>query len=90
MATKAVLKAKATEIENKIPDTTSFITIPEFNKLSKVSFDSRIKEAVKILASKSHVDKALDIANENGEKMKNLQAFHFNYFIGKCYFKNDE
>ena len=51
LATKAVLNTRTTEIENNIPDTSSVITTPEFNRLTKKSFDVRIKEAAKNLAS---------------------------------------
>ena len=32
---------------DKIPDTTSFINTPECNRLTKISFDAKMKEAVK-------------------------------------------
>ena len=51
-ATKVALNAKATEMENEILDTTGFITIPEFNRLTKISFDAKMKEAMKNIASK--------------------------------------
>ena len=38
------LNTKATEIKNKIPVTTGFITTPEFNKIAKIDFDARKKE----------------------------------------------
>ena len=47
------MNAKAIEIENKITNTSSFITTPEFNRLTKISFDVRIKEAEKGLGSKT-------------------------------------
>ena len=34
--TKISLNTKATETENKIPDTTSFLTTPEINRLTKI------------------------------------------------------
>ena len=49
--TKTLLITKATEIENKIPDTTGSVITPEFNRLTKRSFKTRIKEATKSLAS---------------------------------------
>ena len=52
LATKAALNTKAREIENNVTDTTSFITIPEFNRLAKLSFDARIKRKQKILQAK--------------------------------------
>ena len=45
LATKAALNTKAKEIENKILDTTNVITTPEFNRLTKISFDSKMREA---------------------------------------------
>ena len=41
----AVLNAKATEIENKVPDTISFNNTQEFNRLTKISLDAKMKEA---------------------------------------------
>ena len=48
----------------------SFFTITEFNRLTKISFDARMKKVAKSLPSKSQVNNALDIAD---------------YFIGKRY-----
>ena len=48
-ATKAALNTKATDIENKTPDTKGFITPPEFSKLTKIHFDARMKETTKRL-----------------------------------------
>ena len=58
--TTAGLNAKATKIGSKKHDTASFITTQEFNRLTKIRFDAKMKEAAKILASKSKVDHALD------------------------------
>ena len=74
LATKVALNAKVTEIENKIPDTTGFITTSEFNRPAKISFDARIIEEAKSLASKSQVDGALDIGDKNREKIKKLSV----------------
>ena len=51
LATKAVYNAKATDTEIKIPDTTYFITILEFNVSTIISFDATVKEATKKRAS---------------------------------------
>ena len=48
---------KDTEIENKIPDTTSFITTPNFNRITKLSLKSEV---------------TLDLGDKNRVKMKNL------------------
>ena len=44
LATKAVLNTKAIEIQSKIPDTSHFINTQEFDRLTKISFDARIKK----------------------------------------------
>lgn len=49
LATKAVHNAKATETENKITNTTDFITTPEFNILTEIGFDSKLKNQIKLL-----------------------------------------
>ena len=70
LTTKTALNSKVTETENKIPDTTDFNACPEFNRLTKISFDVGIIKASKSLASKSQVDNALDIVDKNKEKKK--------------------
>lgn len=67
-AIKAAVNTKAKEIKNKIRDTTSFISGPEFNWLTELSFDSRMKEAEKNLATKTGVKYALFLWDENREK----------------------
>ena len=80
LATTAVLNTKATEIENKELDIAGFITT---SRLSKISFDSRIKEAAKSVARKSQLDNALDIADKSREKIRKLQTFDLSYFNGR-------
>ena len=70
LATKVVLNMKATEIENQTPDTNSFITTPEFNRLTKVNFDARMEEAVKNLATKSEIKNALEFWGQKHRKNK--------------------
>ena len=43
LVTTAAFNAKATEIENNIPDTTDFTTAHEYNRLTKINFDARMK-----------------------------------------------
>ena len=74
MATEVALNTKAADIENKIHDSTGFITTPEFDRLSKIRFDARMKEAAKDLAIYSQVNNALDIAGKNGEKIKKTKG----------------
>ena len=53
LTTKVALNTKSIEIEKKPSDATGFITTPEFNRLTKISCDTKIKKASKGLASKS-------------------------------------
>ena len=53
LAANAALNIKATETENKIPNTKHFITTLEFNRLTKISFDAKMKELSKIPGKKS-------------------------------------
>ena len=49
LAINAGLNTKTTGTENKILDTTGFITTPEFNRLIK-KIDATVKQEAKILA----------------------------------------
>lgn len=51
------MNTKATEIENKIPNASSFISTPGFNRLAKFSYDARMKQVEAILANKTEVKK---------------------------------
>ena len=51
------MNTKATEIENKIPNASIFISTPGFNRLAKLSYDARMKQAEAILANKTEVKK---------------------------------
>ena len=84
-----MLNTKSAETGNNVPDTTSFIYTSEFKRLTKISFDVRIKEIAKSFASESQVDNALEIADKNREKIKKLQTTDFSCFTGKNYFEND-
>ena len=70
LVTKAALITKSAEIKNETADTTGFITTPEFNGLTKVSFDARMKEATKNLASKDLVDALINAADKKRQKIK--------------------
>ena len=59
---------------DKIPDTAGFITIPEFNRLSKINFDARKKESTRSFASESQIDTTLDVADQKRKKkIKNFK-----------------
>ena len=89
ISTKATLNTKTREIENKIPDTTGFIATTEFNRLTNIRFDARMKEATESLASKDRVTTALDIADRNRENIqKTLDYISQNYLVLKPLFKS--
>ena len=81
LANKATLNTKAKEIKNTIPDTTSFITTPEFSRFTKLSFEARIKEGTKSLTSKTEAKNAFDLGDKNIEKIKKKLIF-----IDRSYF----
>ena len=68
MVTTTALNAKVTEIKNKIPDTSHFINTQKFNGSTKVSFDTRMKEAKKTLARKTEINNALDLGDKKDRK----------------------
>ena len=74
MNTKAALNTIATEIENKIPDIRHFLNAQEFNRLTKISFNARMKGAVKGRASTTEVNNALNLGDKNQKiKTSNIQ-----------------
>ena len=69
--TTVAIKTNATEVENKIPDTTGFIATSGFTEATKISFDAGMWEARKSLEIKVWVDNIPNIADENIEKVLN-------------------
>ena len=55
---------KATEIGNKLYDTSHFINTQEFNKLTKISFNAKMKEAEKSFVGKTEPNDALDLGDQ--------------------------
>ena len=60
--TKTVLNTKISEVENKIPDNSKYITTQEFNKLTVQNLAARFKQA--------------ELVNKNDFDNK-LTSFHF-------------
>ena len=52
----------------KWPNTSHFINIQELSRLSKISIDTRMKEAQKNLISQNDVSNALDLGDANRKK----------------------
>ena len=61
------------KIENKLPDTTIFITTSIWNTLTKIKFDPRMAELTKNVATKKEIKTPLDLGYKNREKNKELQ-----------------
>ena len=55
-----------------MPTLNKYITISEFNKLTKENFDQRMKEAAKNLATKSKIQNALDLVKINKKTNKKI------------------
>ena len=77
---------KAIEIDSKIPNTSSFITTPELNRLTKISFDERTKEAEWSLGSKTKLNNPLDLGDKN-KKTKNKSFRHLIQLFQNTYKK---
>ena len=55
-------------MENEIPNTSSFITTPDFNRLTKISLEEKMEDAENSLMRKTEVKNALDLRVKNGRK----------------------
>ena len=75
------------KIEKKMPGHDRYITTNDFNKLSGVIFDERLKQAK--LATTNDLGTVDQGAIKNEEKIEKLQTFHLSFFIGKSYFSDD-
>ena len=72
MLSRLISIQKPQRLKKKVPDTTRFITTPEFNRLTKINLDATMKQESRSLASKMS-STALDIADKIEKKIKNLQ-----------------
>ena len=45
LVTRTVLNTKISEVENKIPDNSKYVTTDDFNKLTAEDFAARLKQA---------------------------------------------
>ena len=57
-----ILNTKISEVENKIPDNSKYITTQEFNKLTAENFEARLKQAD--LVNKTDFDNKLTSFNK--------------------------
>ena len=83
LAPGVVLSRNVIEMENKMPDTKGFISTPEFNRLTKIRFDPKIKEETKRLTINSHVDTSFDVFYILMAQGFFLDNGSHNYFMAK-------
>lgn len=57
------IKSNYGEIKNKIRDTSHFIITLEIRRPTKISFDARMKNQKKSLASKTEMNHAVDLGD---------------------------
>ena len=80
--TTTVLNTNITEVENKIPDNTKYITTQEFNKLETENFAARLKPAD--LVNKTDFNNTLTSFNRritpNKIEQKILNSLITNYY----------
>ena len=97
--TTTVLNTKISEVENKIPDNSKYITTQEFNKLMAENFAARLKQAD--LVNKTDFDNKLTSLNkritsnktkhlEVQKKLKSLITKDHNFFLGRIYFTSND
>lgn len=65
------LHAKVKEIEDKIPGSYKFVTTRGFDKLTNISFDTKMKEAMKFLTTESGIKNALHVIDKKKKKILN-------------------
>ena len=72
--TTIVLNTNITEVENKIPDNSKYITTQEFNKLKAENFAARLKQAK--LLNKTDFNNKLTSFNKRitSNKTKHLEV----------------
>ena len=97
--TTTVLNAKISEVENKIPDNSKYITIQELNKLTVENYAAKLKQAN--LVNKTDFDNKLTSFNkritsnktkhlEVQKKLNSLITKDYNFFLGRIYFTSND
>ena len=97
--TTTVLNTKISEIENKFPDNSKYITTQEFNKLTAEYFAARSKQDD--LVNKTDFDNKLTSFNKRiaSNKTKHLEAQkrlnslitkEYNFILGRIYFTSND
>ena len=67
---KSNLEEKIEDVDKSIRNTTKFIVIQDFNRITKLHFNARMTEASNNLKSKNQVENTLELGDKNKEKIK--------------------
>ena len=97
--TTTVVNTKISEVENKIPHNSKYITTEEFNKLTVKNFAARLKQAN--LVNKTDFNNKLTNFNrqitsnktkhlEVQKKLNSLITKDYNVFFGRIYFTSND
>ena len=89
------MNTKISEVENKIPDNSKYITTQEFNKLTAENFKARLKQADLVYIT--DFDSKLTSFNrritsnktkhlEVQKKLDSVITKDYNFFLGRIYF----
>ena len=89
LVTKDIVNTKTTEIQSKTPDTQAFITTPDFNWLTTINFEAKMKEETSCLSGKFQIDNDLEIADKSREMIKKLQLSSWSCFNGRRFLNNN-
>ena len=81
--TTTVVNTKISEVENKIPHNSKYITTEEFNKLTVKNFAARLKQA-------NLVNKTDFNNKEVQKKLNSLITKDYNVFFGRIYFTSND
>ena len=97
--TTTVLNARISEVENKIPDNSKYITTQEFNKLTAENFAAKLKQTD--LVNKTDLDNKLTSFSkritsnktkqlEVQKKLNSLITKYYNFFLVRIYFTSND
>ena len=97
--TTTVLNARISEVENKIPDNSKYITTQEFNKLTAENFAAKLKQTD--LVNKTDLDNKLTSFSkritsnktkqlEVQKKLNSLITKYYTFFFVRIYFTSND
>ena len=76
LAIKGDFHTNGIDVEHKIPNANSFINTPEDNKLTKLNFEAKLREAKTNLAAKAEVNYEIDLRDKNLKKQKQKNLYN--------------